>query len=340
MKSLRVAVIGVGAIGTLHAQIYAEHPQSELVAVVDAQFDRAKSVAARLGCVAYQDVDQLLAHERLDLVSVATPEQQRYAPAVACARAGVNLLLEKPLGVDLAATDRLIAAVTATGIRATVNFILRSDTRYRTAFDQVAAGSVGEVCSIFARRRGTSRGAEIYGPWTDLLISTAIHDLEAMAWISGSPIERVYAESLVKRCAEWGHEDAIVATIRFASGAIGILETSWVMPTTLPAGLESMFDLVGTAGGITITGSHHGMSLLTAERYTLPDLGNWPVGAFGVGGALQTQLSQVIRALLSDAPLPISLDEARAAHVAVAAIKQSLVHGLPVRLTDVDSTGR
>jgi predicted dehydrogenase len=330
MSTLRTAVIGVGAIGNLHARIYAQHPRCELVAVVDNQSARAEALAHELGCAAYTSVDAMLAAEQLDLVSVATPEQFRYEPAVACARAGIHLLLEKPLAAELAGTDRLISAVEASGVRATVNFILRSDIRYQAAQEQVSSGRIGEVCTIFARRRGTSLGAEIYGPWTDLLISTAIHDIDAMAWINGSPIERVFAEGVVKRCAEWGHEDAVVATFRFANGAVGILETSWVMPPTLPPGLDAAFQLAATGGAVEIAGSNYGLSVLTADGYRLPDLGNWPTLRSGIGGALQANLAAVVRALLDGGELPISLQEARAAHAVVAALKQSLAEGRPV----------
>jgi predicted dehydrogenase len=332
MTTLRTAVIGVGAIGSLHARIYARDPRCELVAVVDAQRERAETLARELGCAVYSDAAALVAAEKLDLVSIATPEQQRYEPALTCARAGVHLLLEKPLAGRIEETDRLIEAVEATGVRATVNFILRSDIRYQAAQAQVANGTLGEVCTIFARRRGTSVGAEIYGPWTDLLISTAIHDIDAMAWINGSPIERVYAEGVVKRCAQWGHEDAVVATLRFANGAVGTLETSWVMPPTLPPGLDAAFQLAATGGAVEIAGSNYGLSVLTAEGYRLPDLGNWPMLRSGIGGALQANLAAVVDGLISGDALPISLREARRAHAVVAALKQSLSEERPIRL--------
>lgn len=329
MSMLRAAVVGVGMIGSLHARIYAEHPLTELVAVADSNPERARTAGEQLGVAWYSDVEQLLARERVAIASIATPEQQRYTPAVACARAGVHLLLEKPLAPNLAETDRLIAAVEATGVRATVNFILRSDARYLHARQSVEQGMVGEVCTLSARRRGSARGAELYGPWTDLLISTAIHDLDAMVWINGTPVERVFAEAVVKRCAEWGHEDAVLVVLRFANGAIGSLETSWVLPPTVPAALDSVLQIAGTRGGIFIEGNNQGVAVVGEDRYHLPDFANWPIGPLGVGGALQANVARFITGVSRGEPLPMTLQEARYAQAMVVAVKNSIRTGQP-----------
>ena len=90
------------------------------------------------------------------------------------------MLLEKPLAPTLAGARRLVDAIEVTEVRTAVNFTLRSDPRYQQAKLAATDGTVGEICTMSARRRGTSRGAEVYGPWTDILISTAIHDIDAV----------------------------------------------------------------------------------------------------------------------------------------------------------------
>jgi UDP-N-acetylglucosamine 3-dehydrogenase len=332
MDRLRAAVVGAGMIGSLHARVYAEGPLSSLVAVVDPDERRAREVAEALGATWYPRTETMLAREEVDLVSIATREQDRFAPAVACARAGKHLLLEKPLASTLDEARRLVAELNATGVRASVNFILRSDPRYQRAKDAVVSGDIGEPCTFFARRRGTAAGAESYGPWTDLLISTAIHDIDAMVWINGGPVTRVYAESVSKRSATWGREDAVMALLRFENGAIGSLETSWLLPPAVPAPLDAALHVVGTAGGVFIEGSNHGLAVIDGEGYREPDLTHWPVGPRGVFGDLQAHINGYVADLLRGAPASVTMEDALYAQEIVAAMQASLRSGMPVEL--------
>lgn len=329
---LRAAVVGVGAIGALHARVYKEHRSTKLVAVVDTRPERAREVGEQLGVDWYDDLDEMLSHERVELVSVATPEQERRAAAVACARAGAHLLLEKPLAPTLAETDRLISEIESAGVTATVNFILRSDPRYLRAKAAMTDGTIGEPCTIFARRRLTAETAETHGPWTQLLITVAIHDLDVMVWLNDCPVERVFAEGVVRRCGEWGHEDAVLAVLRFANGSAGALETSWVLPATAPARLDVSLHVVGTAGAVFVDGANHGLELLGAAGSTLPDMAHWPIGPTGVSGDLRAHIDRFVTALQSGRPPAVSLAEARYAQELVAALKASIRSGTPVAL--------
>jgi predicted dehydrogenase len=328
---LRAGVIGVGMIGSLHARVYADHPSTDLVGVVDAGDARAQEVADELGTTPYRDVEELLDRAGLDLLSVAVPEQHRYPPAVAAATRGIHLLLEKPLAPTLDEVDELVRALKPTGVTTMVNFILRSDPRYLQVRDAARSGAFGELRTLTARRTGTAAGAEVYGPWTDLLISTAIHDLDIMTWIAGAPVTRVHAEAVAGRCAEWGHEDAVLATLRFANGVIGAMETSWALPAS-PAPLSSGLRVVGTGGGATIDGNDHGLAVLDDDGLHLPDLANWPVGRSGVEGNLRASIDHFISCLLTGAEPVMGLDGARAAQAVVAAIKESIHTEQPVTI--------
>jgi predicted dehydrogenase len=331
-RILRAAVVGVGMIGSLHARVYREDPRTTLAAVVDTDEDRARALGTELEVPWYADVSEMLGREEIDVASIATPEQHRHEPAVLCARAGKHLLLEKPLAPTLPEVDRLLAEIEATGVTVMVNFILRSDPRYLRAKRAMEDGTVGEPCTIFARRRGTSLGAEVYGPWTDLLISTAIHDLDVMVWLNTCAVERVHAEGVVKRSAEWGSEDAVAAVMRFTNGAVGLLETSWVLPPTVPAPLDTSLQVVGTAGGVFVEGSNHGLAVVDGEGYRLPDLAHWPLGRDGVEGSLRASIGAFVSAVLEDTEPPMTLREARYAQEVVEALKSSMERGAPVHL--------
>jgi predicted dehydrogenase len=336
MADLRIAVIGVGLIGELHARIFAADPRCTLVAVCDTDRARADAVAAETSSRAYDSHAALLADNELDAVSIATPEAARAAPACAAADLGLRLLLEKPLGRSLATVDELVAAMRQRHNAPMVNFILHADPRYARMERMVKAGEIGRIVSFFARRRGSRLGLEKYARWTDLLSSTLIHDIEMVLAVNPAPPARVFAEAVIRECAPYGSHDAVVATLRFADGAIACFETSWVMPPGQPEPLEPVFHVVGDAGAVMIEGASNGMRTLTGAGFTHPDMVHWPVDDGVVGGALAASLHAFVTSVINDTPPPVGLDQARAAELVVDAMKRSIASGLPV---DLDAAG-
>ncbi len=334
MNQLRAAVIGTGLIGTMHARAYDEFPDVDLVAVVDQDEARARSLARELGVTAHRDATSLFEHHALDLVSIATPEQHRLEPTRLAMEHRVAILLEKPLGTNLAAVDELVALVDGYEPPIGVNFILHADDRYATMRDEVRAGEVGRLASTFARRRGTKLGIAKYAPWTNLLRSTAIHDIDMMLSIHPSPITRVYAEGVRRLCAPYGSEDAVVATLKFADGSIASLDTSWTLPATQAEPLDPAFHVVGDEGGIFIDGSSHGMRIMTASHYGHPDMTHWPLLPFGVGGAFANAVRHFVRTVRDGGAPLTTVRQARRSHVVVDALERSMAEERPIPIDD------
>ncbi|MDE0534186.1 MAG: Gfo/Idh/MocA family oxidoreductase [Albidovulum sp.] len=333
---MRIAVVGVGLIGALHARIFDANSQCELVAVCDADIARARSIANSLGCRFYVSHSALLESEELDAVSIATPEAARHEPAVAAAMQGLELLLEKPLGRTLAQVDKLIEALKCAKAEPAVNFILHADPRFAQMKQIVSDGQIGRIVTCFARRRGTRLGIEKYAPWTDLLSSTLIHDIEMSLAVNEAPAERAYAEAVVRECAKFGSHDAVVATLRFADGAVAVFETSWVLPANQPEPLDPAFHLVGDSGAVTIEGSSQGISVLGTKGFNKPDMTHWPVDADNqVGGALARSLNAFVDAARKGTPHLVGLAAARRAEAVVAAMKLSIERERPVRLSEL-----
>jgi predicted dehydrogenase len=107
----KVAVIGAGFMGSMHAAVFARELGAELVAVVDTNLGLAHSVAARFpGAKAYASHDELLAGETLDLVSICTPDHLHLEAALASAKRGVNLFIEKPIASRLEDGEAIVEA--------------------------------------------------------------------------------------------------------------------------------------------------------------------------------------------------------------------------------------
>jgi len=124
MSSLRTAVVGVGRLGTFHARIYAENPSAELIAVVDADEERAGALAAELGCQAVSTVEALL-ELGPEAVSVAVPTAHHAEVAIPLLEAGVPVLVEKPLASDVEEADRILAAARRGGAALAVGHVER-----------------------------------------------------------------------------------------------------------------------------------------------------------------------------------------------------------------------
>jgi predicted dehydrogenase len=111
MSKIRVAVVGVGQFGQNHVRVVGQSPRAELVAVVDTDAARATDTAARAACLAFEDVRALAG--KVDAAIVAVPTTLHADVGCALLKAGIDVLIEKPIAPDLASADRLIAAAEA-----------------------------------------------------------------------------------------------------------------------------------------------------------------------------------------------------------------------------------
>ncbi len=335
---IKTAVVGLGMFGALQAQVYAESPLADLQAVVSRTPARAREIGDRFGARWYTNVWEMLEKEKeVEAVSIATRDAEHKEPAIACAQAGKHLFLEKPMAPTLEDADEIIAAVEKAGVQMMVNFTLHFEPTYRAAYERIQAGEIGEVLTMFARRNGTRGGGYPgqpvpYAQWTDILISTGIHELEAMTWYAGSKVKRVYGESVKRLEREIMGDDAYMALLKFESGAVGNLETSWIAPPTDPAGLNSRFDIIGTRGSIYIENVNGRMLHCTDDGCRHPDLSYWPVLGGQVVGALRESLTHFLTCLLQGRQPCVGAREGRLALQLVLAIQESCRTGRPVEI--------
>lgn len=333
MKKVRAAVVGTGSFGKLHAQFYNEYPLTDLVAVVNRTESRGKSVAEQFNVPWYGTPEELLEKEDFELVSVCTGEVKHKELGILFAKADKKILMEKPLTPTLEEANELIKVIEKENSFMAVNYILRQDPRFLEVKSRSEKGDFGDHISYFARRRGSFAGAQYYGPWTDILISTAIHDIDLMVWYNGTKPVRVYGESITKKCADIGTEDAIFATIKFENGAIGCIDASWVLPIeSLPAPLDCSFNLVGTKGGAFVDGANNGLKICDEKSYSLPDLTHWPNLSTGLSGDLYAAMKSVVHSIVENKKPFMTGQESLTSLEIVFAIKESLKTNLPVYL--------
>ena len=332
MNKLKIAVIGTGLVGSFHAETFFRNPNSELIAVCDINKEKVNKIANRFKCKAYNEFESLINTEKLDAISIATPEQIRIAPALLAIEKGLKILLEKPLGRNLEDIENLVNKIKNHNKLISVNFILHEDPRYKLMKEKIKNNEIGEIVSCYARRRGNRFGMEIYAPWTDLISSTLIHDIQMVMSINNSKPERVYAEAVIRECAKFNSHDAVMSLIKFTDGSIASFETSWVLPKNQPEPLDPSLHVVGDKGSIIIEGSSMGLQIQTDKSYMKPDLANWPIIDSKVEGCLKRNLDKFIEDCVYDNQPEVDLIKAYEVEKIVFAMKKSIDENKPINL--------
>jgi predicted dehydrogenase len=328
MKSLRIGVIGLGYFGARHARIFAEHPAAELVAVCDLDMDRATATGSSLSATPLADLTELLALPGLDAVSICLPDRLHEAAAIAAARAGKAILLEKPLAHNALAACNIVEAAEQSGARLMIGHILRYDLRYVQVFDAAAPEKLGQPIHLRAKRNGVRSTAQRLGASSSILFYMGVHDVDAMQWIARSRIARVYAREV--SILGTGNEDALYAVLNFENGAIGSLDYSWAWPDGLMNGFRSAFEIVGTKAAAALDVSDQGLYLVDHKATTGGDTHLWPEINGRIAGALADELDHFVRATLSGQPYAQHHREALDAIPVLDALALSAESGIPV----------
>jgi predicted dehydrogenase len=214
-ETVRVGVIGVGALGRHHARVWAGLPGATLVGVHDTDEGRASAVAAEYGCPAHAELEALLGGT--DAVSIAVPTLAHHAVARQALAAGCDVLLEKPMTATLAEADELIALAQTRQRVLQVGHIERFNPATAAL---LAAGRGARFVEVHRLGSFSPRSLDV-----DVVLDLMIHDLDIVLALDGSEpvqIEAVGVPVLTPRV------DIANARLRFASGLIANLTASRV----------------------------------------------------------------------------------------------------------------
>jgi predicted dehydrogenase len=302
------------------------------VSVYDILPERTQAIAGQLGCEAADSLEAAVDRADVDIVSICTDDQKHVDPCAVSAGAGKHILLEKPLATTLEDCDTIIEACGAANVKLMVGHVVRFDPRYALAQKAIADGEVGEVVQVFARRNNIVDSGRRIGPRTSVAYFLGVHDLDLMRWFIGAEALKVHAEAASKVLADIAAEDSIMALLRYDNGAIGCLETCWVMPRGIPCTLDARLEVIGTEGMVRVTVGDEGCTLMTPDRATRPDILYGPELHGQQHGALRTQLEHFADCVVNDTEPVISPQDARAAVEIARAIHESLQSGVPAYL--------
>lgn len=271
-------MLGVGAMGRRHAEILRQLVlDAELVAVADANLERAQSVAADLEIEhAFGSFDALLENKAIQAVVIAAPDRFHAEAIRAAAAAGKDILCEKPLALDLDDALQAMAAVERAGVRLQIGFMRRYDPAYARAKARIDAGEIGEPVvfkSIGRDRLPPPIEAYRAGLNGMLFLNSSIHDFDLARWLLGDEVAEVSAfgtAAIRPEVAEHGDIVAGLVNLKYRRGAIGNVE-SYVQCLY---GYDVRTEIAGSKGSLMI-GSQHSLrsAILQPEgsRREIPD---------------------------------------------------------------------
>ena len=227
-------IVGCGMISTFHARAIADVQGAKLVACFDTREAAAEKFAADNDCKSYTKLDAMLADPKVDIVTIATPSGAHMEPAVAAAKAGKHVIVEKPLEITLKKCDRIIEACEKAGVQVGAIFPSRfhdSSVKLKRAIDGGRFGrlTLGDAYVKWFRTQEYYDSGAWRGTWAldggGALMNQAIHSVDLLTWLMG-PVVEIQANTATLAHERIEVEDAAVATLRFANGALGVLEAT------------------------------------------------------------------------------------------------------------------
>lgn len=230
-QPVRIAVLGVGRIGKMHAELIARQvPGATLAMVQDVNADAVAAVGAELGVPHTTDAGAVFASADVDAVAICSSTDTHVPLLIAAAQAGKAIFCEKPVSLDLAKVDEALAVVAAAGVPIQIGFNRRFDPAHKSVRDAVASGAVGDVHIVRITSRDPAPPPIAYVKVSGgLFLDMMIHDFDMARYVTGSEVVEVYARATVRvdpAIGEAGDVDTAVVTLLHENGAITTIDNS------------------------------------------------------------------------------------------------------------------
>lgn len=309
MRKTKVGVIGVGAWGVNHVEAYCALPHAEVIAVADSSPRLAEEVARTYNIPHWFDnYEELCALRELDAVSVVTPESEHVKPIEAAAKAGKHILVEKPIARSVSDVERMIAAARRADVILMPGHLLRFDIRYALIKEKLENHELGNVVTIQARRNRTKDNFQKYSR-AHPIFSVAVHDIDLMLWYTGSKVERV--RGYQRKIQQGPTPDVVWGVIEFASGALGMIETTWLTPNQVGIFSSDMLHLITDKGIASLDLVPGGLSFWFETGFNVPDTVGVPRIRGKVQGSLAAELSYFVSCVaMNEKPRVVTAEDA------------------------------
>ncbi len=337
--SLGVAVIGFGFMGQTHATGWSMVPEAKLKAISDVRGKAITKEAKKFKTKVYKDYNEILKMNDVDVIDICTPTDTHPRIAVDAAKAGKNVLLEKPIALSLREADKIIENIEKAGVSFMVAHCMRFFSEYVKCKELIDNGVLGAPVIARALRAGPLPGWGVQSWFKEqkrsggCAVDLAIHDIDFIRWCFNKEVARVYAKvgRYVRKDAAM--DDHALMILRFIGGGIAHIEASWAVPQQYP--FTYSFELSGTKGFVTFNNHEPVPLTLMSKEKTVeysPDTKKWVEGMpFPIDPYYREIKHFADCVLKGDKPLTGGTEARKALEISLAA-KLSSKRGKPVKL--------
>lgn len=329
-QSYKFGIIGCGRISKNHIESIRAIPGAQLTAAADPNVESFEKIKDYDGCKTYQNYHDLLRNPEVDIVNICTPSGFHARIAIDAMEAGKHVIVEKPMAMSLHEANAMIATAQKTRCKLAVvhqNRFNKPVAKLRKAVEANQFGTMTHGSAVIRWNRNDQYYA--MAPWRGTweqdggcLMNQSIHNIDLLQWMMG-PVESVFAHTATNLRKIEG-EDVAVAVLKFASGALGIIEAT---TTIYPTNLEETLNIFGSKGTVVLGGV--AVNKIEAWRFEGEDetevLGQQfqePPNVYGFGHA--DIITDMMRAIAEDRDPAINGEEGRKALEIILAIYHSV----------------
>jgi myo-inositol 2-dehydrogenase/D-chiro-inositol 1-dehydrogenase len=334
MKPVTFGIIGAGRIGKLHADNLLSRVDGACLKAITDPFLDEDWVASRNIPLTGKDHRILLEDPEIDAILICSPSAEHAPQMIECAEARKHIFCEKPIALDPEIIRNALAEVDKSGVKLQVGFNRRFDPNFAAVQQQVASGALGDPHII----RITSRDpapppAEYVAGSGGMFLDMTIHDFDMARFLSSSEVTEVHAYGAVlvdPEIGKAGDIDTAVISLKFANGALGIIENS----RKAVYGYDQRVEVFGAKGTAMADNNTPTSMIVLNESGTIRDK---PLYFFleRYKTAFVTEMQSFVDAIREDKPTLVSGKDGLVPVLIAMAAKESLKTGKPVQVVSV-----
>jgi predicted dehydrogenase len=346
VKTVEAACIGVGWIGGLRAATLARTALVDKLHLCDIKPDRLAEVKAKYKpATTTLDYNDIINNPNISVVYVSTtPETNHYPIARDCLKAGKNVMLEKPIALELWEADELIMLSKRNNLKFTIGYSQRFNPKIAFAKKKIVDGTLGNVVSVLVSRHlSRDLGKKIAGRVRlSPVVMESTHDLDFVFWLlePAKPV-KVYSQGAYGYMKDVnGSHDVMFTTVTMDNGVVVMIGGGWNFPPSYPNYCSTWIEITGVDGALVLDDTQRDNWLNTEKRGQEFPMSTMPgemvdhVFAGGIG----PETIYFLEACIRDTPVMVTPESARRVMETYSAADLSADRGEPIDLPLTNET--
>ena len=322
-----------GRIGRVHAaNLQRRIPHARVILVADPVEEAARAAADDFGIkFAVAEYQTVLQSPAVDALVICSATHTHAPITIAAAAAGKHIFCEKPLDFNLAVIDEVLAAVKQAGVQLQLGFNRRFDANFARVRQAVTSGEIGvpHLMHIISRDPAPPPPAYI-AVSGGMFLDMTIHDFDMARFLLGEEVTEVYVAAGVlvdPAIGAQGDVDSALTTLKFASGAMGVIDNS----RRAVYGYDQRVEILGSGGAVSTENLYPNSATIRTAESVRRDL---PLNFFmqRYTESYVTEMQAFVDAVRNGTPVPVTGEDARAATALALAAQQSANENRPIAL--------